>query len=130
MNDISSKDDIKIFVDKFYQKVRVDQDLGPVFASRIANDDWSQHLERMYSFWHTVLFGARDYRGNPFSKHSSLRIDEKHFSKWINLLTETINSNFHGPKAEEVIKRAHMMGELFQSKLKHIRQNPGYKNIL
>jgi len=130
MNDVLSRDDIKIFVDSFYQKVKIDQDLGPIFAARIAQNDWPKHLERMYGFWDTVLFGAKDYKGNPFSKHSTLRIEEKHFARWVSLLTTTIHNNFKGPKAEEVIKRAQMMGQLFQSKLAHLKNNPNYKNIV
>ena len=51
MKDIAGKEDIKIFVDKFYEKIRKDEKLGPVFGMRIPNGNWSKHLERMYSFW-------------------------------------------------------------------------------
>ena len=49
MKDIAGKDDIKIFVDKFYEKIREDETLGPVFALRIPAENWPKHLERMYS---------------------------------------------------------------------------------
>ena len=65
-NDIKDKKDIKVFIDAFYEKVRVDQTIGPIFISRIPDDNWPKHLERMYSFWNTVLFAKPDYRGNPF----------------------------------------------------------------
>lgn len=130
MNDIKDKADIKIFVDAFYNKVRIDTTIGPVFAARIPNDNWTPHLERMYSFWHTVLFGVQDYRGNPFAKHATLPIQATHFERWIGLLTETIDELFKGEKAEEVKMRANKMGLLFQSKLEYIRDNNLHKNLL
>lgn len=130
MTDIRDKEDVKVFIDAFYEKVRLDQKLGPVFISRIPDDAWPSHLERMYSFWNTVLFGEADYRGNPFSKHASLRIHEEHFNKWIALLGKTIDEHFHGKKADEVKARAQKMGDMFQAKLKHIRSNNNFKNII
>ena len=82
MLDINDKEDIKIFVDSFYNKVQKDELLGPIFSSKIPDGNWSNHLERMYSFWNTVLFAHRDYRGNPFSKHASLPIQAPHFERW------------------------------------------------
>ncbi len=130
MNDISDKATIKIFVDAFYGKVRKDVLIGPVFAARIEEVRWPIHLERMYSFWNTVLFAERDYRGNPFSKHASLPIQQQHFERWIGLLSETIDEHFGGEKAEEVKMRADKMGALFQAKLDHIRSNDNYINLM
>ena len=130
MNDIRDKEDIKVFVDAFYSKVRKDMLIGPVFAAKIPDDNWGPHLERMYSFWNTVLFAHRDYRGNPFSKHASLPIQKQHFERWISLLNETIDEYFEGDKADEVKMRANKMGALFQSKLEYLRQHDNFKNIL
>jgi len=130
MNDITNKEDIKVFVDIFYNEVQKDQLIGPVFAAVIPNGNWTPHLERMYSFWNTVLFGAREYRGNPFSKHSSLPIEKRHFDRWLKLLNNTLDERFSGPKTEEVKERAEKMGLLFQSKLAHIRNNNQFRNII
>lgn len=127
MHDIQDKADIKIFVDAFYKKVRIDPMIGPVFAARIPNNHWSPHLERMYSFWHTILFGVSDYRGNPFAKHEQLPIQARHFERWIRLLTETIDALFVGVKAEEVKMRAAKIGAVFQAKLAYIQANNSYK---
>jgi len=130
MNDISSKEDVKIFVDAFYEKVRKDMLIGAVFAARIPDGNWEPHLERMYSFWHTVLFSARDYTGNPFSKHASLPIKGAHFDRWVNLFTETIDEYFEGDRAEDAKMRAVKMGKLFQSKLEYIQANGNFRNIM
>lgn len=130
MDDIRDKDDVKIFVDAFYGKVRIDPLIGPVFAARIEQDRWPVHLERMYSFWNTVLFAERDYQGNPFAKHSSLPIEGPHFERWIGLLSKTLDEHFQGEKAEEVKMRATKMGALFQSKLEYIRANDNFENLM
>ena len=117
MHDIRDKADIKIFVDAFYEKVRVDPTIGPVFTAKIPNDNWSPHLERMYSFWHTILFGIPDYRGNPFAKHEELPIQARHFERWITLLTETIDTLFAGEKAEEVKNESNENWRRFSSKI-------------
>ena len=130
MNDISNKDDIKTFVDAFYNDVQKDQLIGPVFAAVIPDGNWTPHLERMYNFWNTVLFGAREYQGNPFSKHRSLPIEKIHFDRWLKLLNTTLDEHFSGPKTEEIKERAEKMGLLFQSKLMHIRNNDQFRNLL
>ncbi len=45
-------------VHEFYDRVRSDPLLGPVFADRIA--DWGPHLDRMVEFWSSVapMIGA------------------------------------------------------------------------
>lgn len=48
--------DIKILVDTFYNQVRNDELLSPIFNG-IIKDNWPAHLEKMYRFWQTVLFG-------------------------------------------------------------------------
>lgn len=130
MKEISNKEDVKLFVDAFYAKVRIDPRIGPVFAAIIPSEaHWPIHLERMYSFWNTVLFGVRDYRGNPFAKHANLPIEKPHFERWVSLLTATIDELFEGEKAEEVKMRAEKMSLMFQSKLQVIRNNPSFRPL-
>ncbi|WP_432329955.1 group III truncated hemoglobin [Mucilaginibacter sp. P25] len=54
-------------VDSFYTKIRQDDLLGPIFNERIG-DKWSEHLEKMYSFWQTTLLGEHTYSGRPFPR--------------------------------------------------------------
>ena len=130
MKDINDKEDVKVFVNAFYEKVQKDELLGPIFASRIKEGEWAVHLERMYSFWNTVLFGQIDYRGNPFSKHTKLPVFATHFQRWINLLSVTVDDYFEGEKADEVKLRAERMGNMFQTKLKYIRDNDQFINLV
>lgn len=114
-SDIKTLDDIKLLVNQFYGKVREDELLAPVFEARIGNK-WPEHLEKMYSFWQTILLEENTYRGRPFPPHATLDIDRRHFEKWVELFKQTIEENFEGEKAENAKWRADKMSELFQLK--------------
>lgn len=119
MNDIKNLEDIKVFVNDFYGKVKEDELLAPVFAIRMEEKGWDVHLQRMYDFWNTVLFFQPAYKGNPFSKHIGLPITEAHFSRWVFLFHQTIDHYFSGKKAEEVKSRASKMALLFSAKMNY-----------
>lgn len=122
--DITSLDHIKQLVDRFYDRVRADTLLGPVFEARIQNS-WPQHLGKMYGFWQTVLLGEHTYNGSPFPPHAKLPIDHQHFAQWIQLFTATIDEMFAGDKTEEAKWRAARMAEMFEMKLAHYQQAGG-----
>jgi len=116
MKDIEDLASIKLMVNAFYQKVGEDDMLRPVF-SRVINDDWQPHLDKMYAFWNAALFSVPGFKGNPFARHAPLPIGTPHFNRWITLFEQTINENFTGPVADDAKKRAGLMSELFQHKL-------------
>jgi len=122
--DIATLDDIKQLVNRFYDQVRADALLGPVFEARIQNR-WPQHLEKMYTFWQTVLLDERTYDGSPFPPHAQLPIGHQHFAKWMQLFTATIDEIFAGDKTEEAKWRAARMAEMFEMKLAHYQQAGG-----
>ncbi len=121
--DIESIEDIKHLVDSFYGKVRSDNSLGAIFDSKIG-DRWAEHLEKMYTFWQTILFDEYTYHGRPFPPHAQLPIEEEHFDRWLLLFHETVDSLFEGTIANEAKSRGRKMAALFQVKLAHIRQSP------
>ena len=63
---------LRELVHRFYEKVRADELLGPIFAARIG--DWGPHLERMGEFWSSVALMTGRYRGAPVPKHASLPV--------------------------------------------------------
>jgi hemoglobin len=119
MKDIDDIADVRLFVNDFYTKVRHDGLIGPVFLQAIPGD-WQPHLDKMYAFWHTVLFGMGGYKGNPFSKHAPLKIERSHFERWLSLFAETIDHYFEGPVADDAKKRAGLMAEMFLYRLGHM----------
>src|ERR1700712_2790061 len=92
--------DIKVLVDTFYERIRTDALLAPVFNERI-RDNWPQHLEKMYRFWQTVLLDEHTYFGSPFMSHAQLPVGHEHFAAWLKLFNKTVDELFTGLKAEE-----------------------------
>jgi Truncated hemoglobins len=115
MKDIESIGDIRLFVDEFYEKVRNDELIGPIFLEKI--EDWQHHLEKLYAFWNGALLGVPGFRGNPFARHAPLKIGPKHFDRWLKLFNETIDGNFEGDMATNAKNRAELMAFMFLSRL-------------
>lgn len=120
--EIETIEEIRELVDTFYEKVRRDPLLGPVFEKRIG-DSWDVHLEKMYRFWQTVLLQEHTYHGSPFTPHATMPIGEEHFQQWLTLFQETLEENFRGEKAEEAQWRAEKMAEMFQLKIAYYQKN-------
>ena len=128
MTDILNLEDVKKLVDAFYGKVRENNLLAPVFNERI-KDRWPEHLEKMYTFWQTILFEERTYFGSPFPPHAKLPVEHAHFEEWMKLFTQTIDELFIGEKAKEAKWRAGKMAEMFEYKIEHYKKT-GFKNLL
>ncbi|MEJ7826797.1 MAG: group III truncated hemoglobin [Segetibacter sp.] len=127
-HDIQGLEDIKLLVDTFYDKVRDDNFLAPVFNAQI-QDRWPQHLEKMYTFWQTVLLGEHTYHNSPFPPHAKLPVNHAHFEQWLTLFTETINDLFSGEKADEALWRANKMAQMYEMKIEHYR-NQQFKTLI
>ena len=111
--DILQRGDIELLVNRFYEKVKSDELLQPIFSQI----DWPSHLPTMYNFWSSMLLGDQTYQGNPLLKHLKLPIDQKHFRRWLELFRETVTENFKGEKAEEAKIRAQSIADIFQYKM-------------
>lgn len=120
--DINTLSDVKTLVDQFYAKVQVNPLIGPIFIGVIKNN-WPVHLQKMYSFWQTILLDEPTYSGRPFPPHAQMALDKKHFETWLNLFRATVNENFEGEKAKEAIWRAEKMAEMFHHKIQYFKQN-------
>jgi hemoglobin len=119
-HDITQREDIKVLVDSFYEKVNADPLLGPVFS----HVNWPHHLPIMYEFWSSMLLGDQTYRGNPLQRHLHLAIDKNHFAQWLVLFRETVDQNFTGRKAEEAKMRAQSIAGIFQLKMRLLNDRP------
>jgi hemoglobin len=111
--DITGREDIEKLIIAFYNKVRKDELLAPVFLKV----DWEHHTPIIIDFWCMVLFGDQNYKGNPFHKHIPLPIQQPHFEKWLKYFTETVDEIFEGKKADELKDRANNIANIFQYKL-------------
>ncbi|MFN6945644.1 MAG: group III truncated hemoglobin [Cytophagaceae bacterium] len=116
MKDIQTKEDIRCFVDSFYDKVNADAILSPVFNHH-SKVNWEKHLPIMYDFWASIILGSMEYKGQPFPKHAGLPVEKKHFEQWVHLFTQTIDDLFSGPVADMVKIRAVTIASAFRYKM-------------
>jgi hemoglobin len=89
-----SEDAIHHLVDEFYARIRVDPDLGPVFARAIPGD-WGPHLATMRNFWSSVMLTTGRYKGNPVAVHHRVDgIELDLFDRWLTLFEQTCGELF------------------------------------
>lgn len=92
---------IAMLVDRFYDKVRADPLLGPVFEPAV--HDWAEHKRTLVAFWSSVVLRSGDYRGNPMRAHLAHPIRAEHFDRWLALWRETTGEVFV-PEAAEIFR--------------------------
>ncbi|MCI9843456.1 group III truncated hemoglobin [Flavobacterium pectinovorum] len=124
LKDILNIEDIKQMVDTFYDSVKKDDLLGPIFNDKLQGR-WPEHLQKMYGFWQTILFDVRAYSGTPFPPHKQLPVDKTHFDRWVILFNTSIDAQFSGVITEEAKMRATNMAFMFNHKIEYFR---GLKN--
>ena len=95
---------IERLVRGFYEKVRGDEMLGPIFDARIA--DWEPHLAQMCAFWSSVALMSGRYHGAPMPKHLPLPVDAAHFDRWLALFEATAREVCPPAALEHFLERA------------------------
>lgn len=108
--DILTRNDVKLLVTRFYERVRQDSEIGHFFNDTI--DDWPSHIEKLVDFWETNLFFVQKYKDNPLKVHAALdqkmgyQITNYHFGIWLRYWIATIDTHFLGENAEKAKQRA------------------------
>jgi hemoglobin len=100
----------------FYEKVRRDPLLGPIFEEAIG-DEWDPHIERIMLFWLTATGLQRGYDGRNFMpahlRHSSIHPDQ--LSRWLELFRQTAAEHCAPECARALI-------DIAERSLRHIRR--------
>lgn len=96
-------------VHAFYETVRADALLGPVFEARI--HDWPAHLARMCSFWSSIMLMTGSYHGRPMERHQALPIDAGHFDRWLELFRHSAKAVCPPETAALFVERAGRIAE-------------------
>jgi hemoglobin len=119
---IENREDIKLLINRFYEKVKTDPVIGFIFTD-IVKVNWERHLPVMYDFWENTLFYTGGYSGNPMEIHQHLnqliRLKVEHFQQWLNLFTSTVDELFTGEKAVLAKQRAVSIATVMQIKIIH-----------
>jgi hemoglobin len=84
-----SEQQIRQLVDLFYDKVRADPQLGPIFE-RVIQEQWEPHLRKMYDFWSSVMLTTGRYKGQPVAVHKRIEgLEIGLFDRWLALFGES-----------------------------------------
>jgi hemoglobin len=120
--DITTKEDIKLLVDTFYEKVKTDNLIGSIFMEKL-QISWEKHLPVMYHFWENILFYTGNYQGNPMVLHQHIHekvgLTGADFDRWLHLFTTTTDELFAGQNAETIKQRARSIATVMQIKILH-----------
>ncbi len=126
---LESREDIEFLVRQFYQAVRQDELLGPIFNQQIMH--WESHIQRLTDFWQTNLLVVRRYKGNPLRVHQEVdrqsehSIQQVHFGRWLQHWFQTLDQYFIGENKEIAKNRArNMASHLF---IKMYTARPEYR---
>ncbi|HMA00598.1 MAG TPA: group III truncated hemoglobin [Steroidobacteraceae bacterium] len=100
---------IEQLVRAFYERVREDSLLGPIFEARIT--EWEPHLQRMCAFWSSVTRMSGRYHGQPMRMHLRLPIDARYFDRWLALFEATARTVCPKKSADAFVDRAHRIAQ-------------------
>ena len=118
--DIASRKDIERLVNQFYERVKADLLIGPVFTE-IARVNWEKHLPLMCDFWENAILFTGTYQGNPMDLHKHLHkampLLQEHFQQWNHLFITTVDGLFSGEKALLAKQRALKISAILQAEI-------------
>ncbi|MDE2560998.1 MAG: group III truncated hemoglobin [Sphingomonadales bacterium] len=105
---------IAALVPAFYERVRADALIGPVFAHAV--EDWDRHHARLVDFWSSVMMGTGRFKGSPMQAHlrNKDRITPDMFDRWLALWNEVTGEMLPSAAANEMQARARAMAESFK----------------
>lgn len=105
-DELCTEEEVTTLVYDFYDRVRADATLGPIFNEHI--QDWDKHLKRMVQFWSSMLRGTGSYSGTPMPVHIALPdLSAELFQQWLALFHQTVETLPNRPFAEKAESFAH-----------------------
>ncbi|WP_424810909.1 group III truncated hemoglobin [Roseococcus sp. YIM B11640] len=104
-------------VQRFYERIRADALLGPVFEGEV--DDWPAHLQTLADFWSGVMLRGERYKGNPAAVHMRLRehLSAEKFARWLALWKATTEAEMPPEAAALLQERASRIARSLQMML-------------
>ena len=119
-----SRTDIRDLLGPFYDRVRKDPDLGPIFHAHVGESDadWQRHLARIESFWANVMCHERSYDGNPMQVHMKIPgIGPHHFTRWLAIFQDTAKTVLPPDKAQAFDVLARRIGASLSMGINRVR---------
>jgi len=120
--DIEKREDLLLLLQAFYEKALNDDTIGHFFTE-VVHLDLQVHIPVIADFWETILLNGRSYTGNAILPHLHINklspMEEKHFNRWLQLFSQTIDTLFQGKTAETAKQRALSIATIMRIKIKN-----------
>lgn len=120
MIDILTQNDLYFLLDEFYKKLLEDHRINYIFTE-IVKIKISAHLPILVTFWSQMILGTGGYTNNLTDIHLNIdkleHLTPKLFDIWIYHFNNTINENFKGKNANEIILQAKNLSIILQIKI-------------
>lgn len=111
-----TEESLSLFIDGFYEEVKKDDLLAPVFIKWIGTDekDWAPHMKRVVDFWvgQFVAPKAGPEAVTHMAKlHNPIKgLDRKHFKKWMEIYLRVVPEYFEtSPACDLMIHTQRLM---------------------
>jgi hemoglobin len=104
--DLDSPEQIKAFIESFYDKVLADNLLAHIFTD-VAGIDINVHIPIIRSYWEKLLLGDKQYQRHTMNIHRDLHskfpFTEPEFDRWLSLFKQTASEEFSGPNTDRAV---------------------------
>jgi len=109
--------EIAALIPRFYDEVRADPLIGPVFAGAI--NEWPPHLEKLMAFWSSVMLTSGRYKGNPMAAHMKhlATITPPMFDRWLALWAQVTAETLPAGMAAELEAKAERIAQSLKQAL-------------
>lgn len=114
------KNSIDKLMDIFYNKIRKDENLGPIFNAKVGTTEaqWDAHKAKISNFWQGMLLQMGDYDGKPMKAHLELPPFPIHFFDiWLQLFEESLTEIFDETNKNIILRQAQGIASRFKSVL-------------
>lgn len=116
---------IDALVAEFYDRVRRDPEIGPIFLRAIGKDGevWRHHEAKIASFWRNAMGMDRSFSGNPMLKHlANSEIQPEHFPIWLKIFEDSASCVLPKDSALGIVNLANRIGSSLQFGLVQFRK--------
>ncbi|WP_424940843.1 group III truncated hemoglobin [Aliiroseovarius sp. S253] len=108
-----SPDQIDAVLARFYARIRVHPQLGPIFNGHVGTTDaeWDTHIALITRFWRGAILREPGYDGSPMRAHMQAgNVRPEHFDPWIALFEEVATDTLPADTARSWIALVHRIG--------------------
>ena len=122
MEDIQTRKDLELLMERFYTKLLTDPAINYIFTD-IAKINLPEHLPHIVDFWELSILHSGNYKKNVMQAHLDLNrkapLTAVHFQVWLNHFNASVDENFSGTNAEITKTRAVSIATVMQIKMQY-----------